>query len=582
MQSENPTASEGTAERQNAVAATPNPGSRTQEFIRRCKARVSSWRIHQKIGFGYFLAIGIGFAGSMTGLVVADYFQGKGVEELADAHIQAQLLGNFKDAVVTSQLHASRLATSAPDTNALSSEKSRFLASVARSKQLQQEIERFIESAPGWLAAEPATLKALVEAAANTLEAYAQQIAQTRYIAPAGSPPVDALELPPDEVESPEREFLRILRGEEAVKLDRLSSELGKMLEIAQEQERLGEIAMEEAQGLEKLIIVVSIFLSAAISGSVAQRTTRAIAEPAVTLTELAERVARESNFELRAAITTQDEIGSLATSLNQLIERVSERTQQLQEAKEAAEAASLAKSQFLAAMSHELRTPLNAIIGYSELLQEDALALDLDDKDFTGDLQSINAAGKHLLSLISDILDFSKIEAGKMAVYPETFDLRALINSVVATVKPLVEKTGNVLEVRCDDRLDTMHADQTKMRQILFNLLSNAAKFTENGKVMLTVTRERDGTSDWVSFCVRDTGIGLSDEQLQRLFQAFTQGDASTTRKYGGTGLGLTISRHFCQMMGGDIFVESQPAQGSTFTVRLPAIIAQRSGIER
>lgn len=578
MQSENPTASEGTAERQNAVAATPTTGSRTQEFIRRCKARVSSWRIYQKIGFGYFLAIAIGNACSMTGLVVADYFQGKGVEELGDAHIQAQLLGNFKDAVVTSQLHASRLATSPPDTNALQSEKTRFLASVARSKQLQLQIERFIESDPDWLAAEPATLKALVETAASSLEAYAQQIAQTRYIAPAGSPPADALELPPDEVESPddEREFLGILRGEEAAKLDRLSGELGKMLEIAQEQERLGEIAMEEAQGLEKLIIIVSIFLSAAIAGAVAQRTTRAISEPAVTLTEVAQRVARESNFELRAAITTQDEIGSLATSLNHLIERVSERTQQLQQAKEAAEAASLAKSQFLAAMSHELRTPLNAIIGYSELLQEDALELDLDDKDFIGDLQSINAAGKHLLSLISDILDFSKIEAGKMAVYPETFDLRALINSVVATVKPLVEKNGNVLEVRCDDLLDTMHADQTKMRQILFNLLSNAAKFTENGKVTLTVTRQRDGTSEWVSFCVRDTGIGMSDEQIQQLFQAFTQGDASTTRKYGGTGLGLTISRHFCQMMGGDIFAESQPEQGSTFTVRLPAIIAQ------
>jgi signal transduction histidine kinase len=285
-----------------------------------------------------------------------------------------------------------------------------------------------------------------------------------------------------------------------------------------------------------------------------------------------------------------------LARSLNLEVARQSleKQTKELQQAKEAAEAASQAKSQFLANMSHELRTPLNAIIGLSQLLQEDALELGLDEQDFINDLDSINNAGKHLLTLINDILDLSKIEAGKMVLYSEKFDIPMLIKDVVATVKPLMENNGNVLEVYCDEQLGTMYADPTKVRQVLLNLLSNAAKFTHQGKVSLTVTRESTdwglgsqsqelesvGTdtqsknpksAEWVCFRVCDTGIGISDEQQQRLFQAFTQGDASTTRKYSGTGLGLVISRHFCQMMGGEIGIKSRLGQGSTFTVCLP-----------
>ncbi len=237
-------------------------------------------------------------------------------------------------------------------------------------------------------------------------------------------------------------------------------------------------------------------------------------------------------------------------------------------------EVASRYKSEFLANMSHELRTPLNAIIGYSEMLEEEAG--DLGQEAFVPDLQKIHGAGKHLLSLINSVLDLSKIEAGKMDLYLENFAIASMVQEVVATVKPLVEKNGNTLDVHFADGLGTMRADVTKLRQTLFNLLSNACKFTERGTVALRVGRESVNGGEWVSFSVRDTGIGMSPEQTGKLFQAFTQADASTTRKYGGTGLGLAISRKFCQMMGGDISVASTPGQGSTFTARLPAAVVE------
>jgi signal transduction histidine kinase len=233
-------------------------------------------------------------------------------------------------------------------------------------------------------------------------------------------------------------------------------------------------------------------------------------------------------------------------------------------------EAASQHKSEFLANMSHELRTPLNAIIGYSEMLQEEAA--DLGEPAFVPDLRKINAAGKHLLALINDILDLSKIEAGKMDLYLETFDVGELIRDVQAIVAPLVEKNANALVVRADGDLGTMDADLMKVRQTLFNLLSNAAKFTERGTITLEARRETVDGRDWLECVVSDTGIGMTPEQLGRLFQAFSQADASTRHKYGGTGLGLAISRRFCQLMGGDVTVESEYGKGSTFAMRLPA----------
>ena len=238
--------------------------------------------------------------------------------------------------------------------------------------------------------------------------------------------------------------------------------------------------------------------------------------------------------------------------------------------ARDAAEEANRAKSQFLASMSHELRTPLNAIIGYSEMLVEQAE--DEGQEGFVPDLHKIHAAGKHLLSLINDILDLSKIEAGKVELSLETFDLRGLVEDSVTTIRHVVEKKSNKLLVACAEGIGTIYADVIRVRQVLFNLLSNAGKFTEQGTISLTVNREPIDGQDWVIFRVTDTGIGMTPEQMKKLFQAFSQADASTTRKFGGTGLGLAISLKLGQMMGGTINVESEPGKGSTFTFRLPA----------
>lgn len=245
-------------------------------------------------------------------------------------------------------------------------------------------------------------------------------------------------------------------------------------------------------------------------------------------------------------------------------------RAEELRIAKDAAEAASKAKSEFLANMSHELRTPLNAIILYSELLAEEAE--EQHQNQFVPDLQKIGSASKHLLELINDILDFSKIEAGKVLLCLENFDVREMIEELAGTLQVLAQKNHNTLSIGCAANLGTMRADPAKTRQILFNLLGNAAKFTEKGSISLEAERYQLGEQEHLAFRVRDTGIGMTPEQVTALFTPFTQADASTTRKYGGTGLGLAISQQYCQLMGGKISVESQPGQGSLFTVYLPA----------
>jgi signal transduction histidine kinase/CheY-like chemotaxis protein len=262
--------------------------------------------------------------------------------------------------------------------------------------------------------------------------------------------------------------------------------------------------------------------------------------------------------------VTTFADQAAIAIENVRLFDEIQEKSHQLAEA-------SKHKSRFLASMSHELRTPLNAIIGVSEMLREDAEALKQD----TEPLDRVLGAGRHLLALINDILDLSKIEAGRMELHLETFPLAPLIEDVGKTIEPIATKNANRVVINCASDLGSIRADQIRFRQIMLNLTSNASKFTENGTITITALPQRLEERDWITIAVADTGIGMNEAQMGRLFQEFSQADSSTTRKYGGTGLGLAISRHFCRMMGGDITVESRPGEGSTFTMSLPRNVA-------
>ena len=285
---------------------------------------------------------------------------------------------------------------------------------------------------------------------------------------------------------------------------------------------------------------------------------------------EFSVAIVRDNNGQTIAYACILRDVTEQREAQDELERRVAERTAELAVARDHALEASRTKSAFLANMSHELRTPLNAIIGYSELLEEDAE--ENNDGKFVDDLYKIRKAGNHLLNLVSMVLDLSKIEAGKMELYVETFAIEPMISDVVDTFHPIASKNNNRLVVKCPKNIGEITTDSTKVRQALMNLLSNACKFTRDGEIEFKIRREQGDRGQLVVFTVSDNGIGMTLDQQQSLFSDFNQADPATAVKYGGTGLGLAISRRFCQMLGGDIRVDSVAGEGSIFTLTLPA----------
>jgi signal transduction histidine kinase len=360
--------------------------------------------------------------------------------------------------------------------------------------------------------------------------------------------------------------------------------------DIIMDHERIGGICIRiSLDSLYSLLIRVAI-ISILITGGVllltyflASRLQNIVSKPVLDLARTVKSISKQKNYRIRALKTAQDEVGDLIDGFNEMLEQIQKRdsdldqhgknlgsiNDQLSIAINKAEQASKAKSDFLAKMSHEFRTPLNAIIGYSELLKEEMEGS--KEQYYLPDLDRIHHAARHLLTLINDVLDISKIESGKMELYLETFDVRQLTREVLSTTQAMVEKNGNELIVSYGTGLTRMTSDPVKLRQTLLNLIGNSGKFTKNGRVELHVSQVVNNGSDWLRFQVKDTGIGISPENQKILFQAFTQADSSTARKYGGTGLGLAITQRFVEIMEGRITVESVLGQGSTFELQIP-----------
>ncbi|MDY7008311.1 MAG: ATP-binding protein [Cyanobacteriota bacterium] len=552
--------------------------SKKQSTIRQktgSKNLSSSIGIRKKISFGYILPISIATLGILTGRIFELNYKHQIREKIEQAQEQVDLLTKLTTKALKVNLIQKERPKSVNDRKVLEAKISQELSSIYEVNTIFKQLQLIQEIGDKSIQKKYyIPLQKFIQTYFNPLTTYIQKLENL----------VQEIKQIPPETKSASLSQITNSDSEVAIELEKLSQDSEKLATLLNQRVEQGFRDYQKAEALGIKILIGSLLLSIIIAVIMAIYTSRSIVTPLKDIIKVAQQVTEEANFELQLPVTTEDEIGQLTLSLNELIGKVAKYTEQLQEAKLKAEAANRSKSAFLATMSHELRTPLNAIIGYSEILYEEAE--DAGYQDFMLDLDRIKIAGKHLLEMISDILDISKIEAGQVTLYLESIEVEKLVQDVVGTAKNLTEKNRNTFKLVLGENLGTMYADMPKVRQVLINLLGNAAKFTQDGLITLSVERVNkkkaknsksqnlqsfNSSNGYIVFRVIDTGIGMTEEQLKHIFQPFTQADASTTRRYGGTGLGLAICQRLCERMGARIYVKSKSEKGSTFTVWFP-----------